>query len=106
MLSFDNVILIYIEVCDFNNDQRNGAYVQLYSRAVRTISSSWKTDIGITVDDLLDQKTPCNGLLVHEISGKCSCCSYLLLELFCFTLVVMFNTGSCCVVILLPQIPN
>jgi hypothetical protein len=36
-------------MCDFSNDQRNGVYVQLYSRAVRTISSSWKTDIGITV---------------------------------------------------------
>jgi hypothetical protein len=44
-------------------DQRNDVYVQLYSRAERTISSSWKTGIGITVDDLLDQKTPCNGLL-------------------------------------------
>lgn len=58
MLSFDNVILLYMEMCDFSNNQKNGVYVQFYSRAVRIISSNWKTDIGITVDDLFDQKTP------------------------------------------------
>lgn len=51
MLSFDDVILLYMEICDFSN-------VQLYGRAVRTISSNCKTDIGIIVDDLFHQKMP------------------------------------------------
>lgn len=47
-----------MEMSDFSNDQKNGVYIQLYSRALRTISCNWKTDIGIIVDDLIDQKTP------------------------------------------------
>jgi hypothetical protein len=93
-----------MEMCDFSNNQRNGVYVHLYNRAVRTISSIWKTDIGITEDDLLDRATPCNGLLIDfACTGDFR---KMLLELFCFTLMVMFNTVSYCVVILLSLVLN